>query len=79
MEEGSEVVKIVAAEVEDYRTGTITYLLSLLFMIIALVPRLGQRDPADDDVGGGGRRSVVSRLIIKVLLICILSRDNVMN
>ena len=32
-------------------------------MIIALVLRLGQRDPVDDDVGGGGRRSVVSRLI----------------
>ena len=78
MEGGSEVVKIVAAKVEDYRTGTITYF-TLLFMIIALVLRLGQRDPVDDDVGGGGRRSVVSRLIIKVLLICILSRDNVMN
>ena len=25
MEGGSEVVKIVAAKVEDYRTGTITY------------------------------------------------------
>ena len=32
-------------------------------MIIALVLRLGQRDPVDDDVGGGRRRSVVSRLI----------------
>ena len=62
MEGGSEVVKIVAAKVEDYRTGTITYF-TLLFMIIALVPRLGQRDPVDDDVGGGGRRSVVSRSI----------------
>ena len=57
MEGGSEVVKIVAAKVEDYRTGTITYF-TLLFMIIALVLRLGQRDPVDDDVGGGGRRSV---------------------
>ena len=62
MEGGSEVVKIVAAKVEDYRTGTITYF-TLLFMIIALVLRLGQRDPVDDDVGGGGRRSVVSRSI----------------
>ena len=62
MEGGSEVVKIVAAKVEDYRTGTITYF-TLLFMIIALVLRLGQRDPVDDDVSGGGRRSVVSRLI----------------
>ena len=44
MEGGSEVVKIVAAKVEDYRTGTITYF-TLLFMIIALVLRLGQRDP----------------------------------
>ena len=63
MGEGSEVVEIVAAEVEDYITGTFTYLPSLLFIIIALVPRLGQRDPVDDDVGGGGRRSVVSRSI----------------
>jgi len=28
-----------------------------------LQDRLGQRDPVDDDVGGGGRRSVVSRVI----------------
>ena len=49
MEGGSEVVKIVAAKVGDYRTGTITYF-TLLFMIIALVLRLGQRDPVDDDV-----------------------------
>ena len=36
MEEGSEVLKIVAAEVEDYITGTFTYLPSLLFMILLL-------------------------------------------
>ena len=75
IEEGSEVVEIVTAEVEDCRTGTVTYLPSLHFIITALVPRLGQRDPGGDNVGGGGRRSVVSRLIV----ICILSRDNVMN
>ena len=28
---------------------------------ISLSPRLGQRDPVDDDVGGASRRSVVSR------------------
>ena len=64
MEGGSEVVEIVTAEVEDCRTGTVTYLPSLHFIITALVPRLGQRDPGDDNVGGGGRRSVVSRLIM---------------
>ena len=53
----------MTAEVEDCRSGAFPYLPSLLFMIIALVPRHGQRDPVDDDVGGGGRRSVVSRLI----------------
>ena len=40
MEEGSEVLKIVAAEVEDYITGTFTYLPSLLFMILLLFPDL---------------------------------------
>ena len=33
MEGGSEVVKIVAAKVEDYRTGTITYF-TLLFLLL---------------------------------------------
>ena len=84
MGEGSEVVEIVAAEVEDYRTGTITYLPSLLFIIIALVPRLGQRDPVDDDVGGGGRRSVVSRLIkssssASCPMTMTIGNDNTMN
>ena len=67
--EGLEEAAGIATEetdlVEACKTGFFTHFLSLLmevdFSHIALSPRLGQRDPVDDDVGGGGRRSVVSR------------------